>query len=458
MPVSKQNIDPNILTVSALNQLAARTLHAHIDTVWVQGEISNLSRAASGHCYFTLKDANAQIRCAFFKTRRQHTHNTLQNGDEVVAMGKLGIYQMRGDYQLLVDALEAFGEGALRRAFEKLKKSLSHLFNPEHKQNIPQLPTCLGIITSPDAAALHDILSVTGRRWPNLPLMIYPSLVQGKQAAQAIANAIALANERNEVEVLIIARGGGSLEDLWAFNEPAVAEAIYQSRIPIVTGIGHENDTTIADMVADLRAPTPSAAAEHCTPLVSDFQHRVDQAFARLKQAMQHTINHLNATTKVHASRLSHPNHTLQEKSQRLDYLSLQLCNLIKQSLQNILSQWRNNQERLYATAQLIPTKSQHQKLEQCFTVLCKAMTQQMRDTKQAIARCASNLDHLSPLGTLARGYSIVYDSQHGIVKDAGQIGIGDALTVQCHNGQLSCDVTGTTQRSIKQATVAHHE
>ena len=256
-----------IYTVSQLNRETGQLLSRHFLSIRVEGEISNLSTPASGHVYFSLKDANAQVRCAMFKNQRRRGGFKPENGKQVIVTAEVSLYEPRGDYQLIVEHIEEAGDGALRRAFDalKLKLSAEGLFDAANKQSLPALPKAIGVITSPSGAAIRDILTVLQRRFPAIPVIIYPTAVQGTNAQHEIAGAIAIANKSWQCDVLILARGGGSLEDLWAFNEEKVARAIATSSIPIISGIGHETDFTIADFAADLRAPTPSAAAEHAS-------------------------------------------------------------------------------------------------------------------------------------------------------------------------------------------------
>src|SRR3990172_11056784 len=274
----------DIYSISRLNHEVRGMLEADFPMIWVEGEISNIARPSSGHLYFSLKDETAQVRCAMFRTRSRHIGLNPDNGMQVLARARVSLYEPRGDFQLIVEQMEETGDGALRRAFELLKQRLSAegLFDPAHKIPLPALPRQIGIITSPSGAAIRDILHVLKRRFPALPVLIYSIPVQGASAAPEIARMINLAAQRNECDVLILARGGGSLEDLWAFNEEMVARAIYHCPIPIITGIGHEIDFTIADFAADVRAPTPSAAAELVSPDRAQMLHVVKNVEARL--------------------------------------------------------------------------------------------------------------------------------------------------------------------------------
>jgi exodeoxyribonuclease VII large subunit len=272
------------ISVSELNRQVKALLEQGLAKLWVEGEISNLARPPSGHLYFSLKDESSQIRCAWFRQRQRGPTINLENGDQVLVFGRVSIYEARGDYQLIVEQLEDAGEGELRRRFEALKKKLSAegLFDEEAKQDLPGLPGRIGVVTSPSGAAIRDIITVLNRRFPSIPVLIYPTLVQGETAATLIADAIATAVTRDECDVLIVARGGGSLEDLWSFNEEIVARAIYECPIPVVSAVGHEVDFTIADFVADVRAPTPSGAAELVVPDQAEWLRSLNATAGRI--------------------------------------------------------------------------------------------------------------------------------------------------------------------------------
>lgn len=319
----------NILSVSELNRAVSSLLEQEFAWVWVEAEISNLARPASGHIYFTLKDNQAQIRCAMFRSRTNDLGFRPENGQQVVVRGKVSLYQPRGDYQLIVDRMEAAGEGALRARFEALKNALAGegLFAAEHKQAIPSLPTCIGVITSNTGAAIRDVLSVIARRFPSIPVKLFPVPVQGEAAAPAICRALKLAESMAECEVLLLVRGGGSLEDLWAFNEESVARAIYACAIPVVSGVGHETDVSIADFVADLRAATPTAAAEAVTPDQAHWLGQLASGQRRLMQLIQEGLKQNHQTLGWLQGRLNqqHPLAIVQAWAQRLDELEQSL-------------------------------------------------------------------------------------------------------------------------------------
>ena len=329
------NPQRKILSVSQLNRESRFLLEKNLSTLWVDGEISNLSRPASGHIYFTLKDAQAQIRCAMFRNRLNHIRFRPENGAQVQIRGSVSLYEARGDYQLIAEHMEAGGDGALQRAFEQLKRELERegLFNPAHKQPIPALPTRVGVITSPSGAAIHDILSVLQRRFPSLPIIIYPTAVQGEQATQEVVSAIQQAEQQQQCDLLVIARGGGSIEDLWTFNQEAVARAIYHCPLPIISAVGHETDFTIADFVADQRAPTPSAAAESISPDREQWLEGVKQLAQRLIRSNQHILQIHTQQLQGLKKRLRHPGERIQQFTQRLDESEQRLQRAQQQTL-----------------------------------------------------------------------------------------------------------------------------
>lgn len=387
-------INEHIYSVAELNGCARVALEDALGKVWVMGEISNLARPSSGHLYFSLKDSDAQVRCALFRSSRCAMDFSPENGQQVLTQATVSLYEGRGDYQLIISKMQLAGSGALQIAFEQLKKTLHQqgLFDEAHKKPIPPFPKQIGVITSSTGAAVHDIIKVLHRRSPHTPIIIYPTSVQGDQAKNQIVSAIETANQRHECDVLIVARGGGSLEDLWPFNEACVAQAIFNSDIPIVTGIGHEVDITIADFVADHRAPTPSAAAA----LVSIDQKTLAQQFMQLEQQLtrqiQHQLRHYQQQLHHLQKRLRHPRDLLREQTQTLDQIEAQLALLIKNKL-------------------------------------LKAQS--------ALGSVAAKLHALSPLATLERGFAILTDAQHNVIHSVTQVSRGDTLSAKLKDGSL---------------------
>jgi exodeoxyribonuclease VII large subunit len=390
---------PKALTVTELNQRVRRWLEQDIGPVAVQGEISNLSRPASGHTYFSLKDPSAQLRCVFFKGRhRKNTDTILQNGQALILRGTLSVYEARGDYQLIVESIEAAGAGNLFQQFEALKLKLKTLglFDPIRKKTWPKFPNTIGLITSPTGAAIRDMQSTLRRRLPLSAIKIYPTEVQGNNAAPMLINAIQQANIDTSCDVLLLARGGGSLEDLWAFNNEALAYAIAESNIPIISGVGHETDFTIADFVADFRAATPTAAAEAATPdqhQLAEHTHRLNLRLnIAITRLLKYQIDRLNALSK----RLKSPKHILETHWQTLDYLTRQL--------------------------------QAH---------MTTALTHKQHHLKQL----AQTLNALSPLATLNRGYAIAR-TETGVVRQTKDAPIGTNIHLKLAEGALTCSVT----------------
>ncbi len=432
-----------IYSVSDLNNAARDLLEGHFPLIWVEGEISNLARPASGHIYFSLKDANAQLRCAMFKMRNRQVTFRPENGQQVLVRGRLSLYPARGDYQLIAEHMEEAGDGALRRQFDLLKQRLhaEGLFDTASKQELPALPTRLGVITSPSGAAIRDILSVLKRRFPGIPVLIYPVPVQGTEAPPAIVAALQNADKRNECDLLILARGGGSLEDLWAFNDEIVARAIHACEIPVVSAIGHEVDFTIADFVADLRAPTPSAAAELVSPKRSEWLETFANWQQRLKRGWQGRIAQHQQHLAWLRRQLKHPGQRLRERAQRLDELAQRL-NLAQQS------QLRHQQARLNTLRARLHGRSPTQRLREIQRRLDTLQHGSRNAIITNLARQSARLSSLgralnavSPLATLGRGYAIVQTADHQVVRNANDVESGDAIHIQLDSGQLDCRV-----------------
>lgn len=429
-----------IYSISQLNRITKQLLEDAFTPLWVEGEISNLSQPSSGHLYFTLKDANAQVRCAMFRHKNQALNFRPENGLQVNAYCRVSLYEGRGDYQLIVEHLEQAGFGMLQRAYEELKKTLAKegLFNEAHKKALPSLPQCIGVVTSPTGAAIRDILSVLKRRFAGIPVIIYPTAVQGTDAAPQIVSAIETANQRNECDVLLVSRGGGSIEDLWPFNEEIVARAIFESQIPIVSGVGHEIDFTIADFVADYRAPTPSAAAETVTPDKDELKQTFNQQLARLQQFMQHHLHRADQSIKNLSKRLRHPGDKLREQAQRLDHLEQQLK-------QNWLVQLMHKQKALQQLQQSITAHSPETLIEknsnECKNLIKRlslASQTLLKQKTQQLASISRALDGVSPLNTLSRGFSITSQNDN-IIRDAKDVALGEKVSIQLHQGKLIC-------------------
>ncbi|HXH03428.1 MAG TPA: exodeoxyribonuclease VII large subunit [Candidatus Competibacteraceae bacterium] len=450
MDYATLTIEREIYTVSALNRAARQLLESGFPLIWLEGEVSNLSRPSSGHLYFSLKDSEAQVRCALFRNRALLTRTPLANGMQVLVRARVSLYEPRGDFQLIVEHLEEAGEGALRRAFEALKARLAAegLFAAEHKLPLPRQPRRIGVITSPSGAAIRDVLSVLRRRCPALPVLVYPTPVQGDGAAQKIAEAIRLASARAECDVLLLVRGGGSLEDLWAFNEEAVARAIAECTIPIVSGVGHEVDVTIADFVADLRAPTPSAAAELVSPDQSEWWQRLRQLAPRLLTAARRDLAARRQRLLLLEQRLqrAHPGRRLQDRAQRLDELEQRLRRTLARYLERLQQHLQGLTARLRAQSPVGRVRRLEERQQILARRLELALHQHLARTRQRLQADARALQAVSPLATLGRGYAIVRDGQSRIVRRADQVRPGDPVEALLAQGRLWCRVESTSE------------
>ena len=430
-----------VYTVSRLNREIRTVLEQGFASLVLTGEISNFIAPASGHWYFSLKDDKAQIKAAMWRGNNRSQSYRPENGAQVTVKARVSLYEPRGDYQLIVEHMEPAGEGQLKQEFDALKMRLAAegLFSSAYKKPLPQNINRIGVITSATGAAIKDILTVLKRRAPQLEVIIYPAMVQGKEAHIHLINQIELANARNEVDILILGRGGGSLEDLWCFNHEQLARAIHNSDLPIISAVGHEIDTTISDYVADMRAPTPSAAAELVSPNTQELHSKVTQLINRLNNAFKHSIadKRALATQLQHRLNLCHPRNQLNQKAQRLDELSIAL----QQAMQSRLYQQERTLNNL--TPRLMrqsPDKklaqASHQ-LSQLQARLNQAIQQQLQQANNSLALQASKLDSVSPLNVLARGYSITKTQQGKVVKSVGQIKAGDVLVTELVDGSL---------------------
>ena len=445
-------LDPaTVVSISELNRLARQSLEREFPLLWVAGEISNLTRAASGHVYFSLKDELAQARCMMFRSRAQSIPWKLENGQQVEARALISLYEPRGDFQLNIETLRRAGLGRLFEAFARLKARLDAegWFAAERKRPLPRFPRRIGIISSPRAAALRDVLVSLQRRAPHLTTILYPTLVQGGSAAGEIAKAIASAGQRNECDLLLIVRGGGSIEDLWAFNEETVARAIVASPLPTVSGVGHETDITIADYVADLRAPTPTAAAELATQGWYQAVGEIAALETTLARAMQYRIARQRQGLDHLALRLIHPATRLAQARDRLALLGSQLDASLARGL-------RWHRERLtraaLALGRGIPrTERRRGQLGLMAQRLRAALRDQQTNRLNALGNIATALAHLNPEATLARGFSIVRDTTGRLVTDAASLQLGQTVSLHLAHGEAEASIVNTTynMRSI---------
>ncbi|UJW23655.1 MULTISPECIES: exodeoxyribonuclease VII large subunit [Pseudomonas] len=437
-PFERLGLDREVLTVSQLNGRARVLLEDVFRSVWVEGEISNLARPASGHMYFTLKDSGAQVRCALFRQSATRVRQALRDGLAVRVRGKVSLFEGRGDYQLILDTVEPAGDGALRLAFEALKEKLGAegLFSAERKKPLPAHPQRIGIITSPTGAVIRDIISVFGRRAPQVELNLIPTAVQGREAIAQIVRAIRLADGLG-FDALILARGGGSLEDLWCFNEEAVARAVAACVTPIVSAVGHETDVSISDFVADVRAPTPSAAAELLAPDSSGIRQRLEGLQRRLLLRMQNRLSHYRLRLDSLTRRLRHPGERLRQQAQRLDDLDMRLRRAFLLSLNQRRERLARAETRLAAQHPGRNLKLLAQRLDSLAERLPRAMRELLKDRRQRFQAHLQTLQVVSPLATLARGYSILLDDQGQAIRSAEQTRNGQRLTARLAQGEL---------------------
>ena len=444
-PAGGSELAPNreIFSVGRLNDEVGRLLEDSFPLIWVEGELSNVARPRSGHVYFTLKDSRAQVRCALFRSNRVRLRFDPRDGMQVIARARVGLYGPRGDYQLVVQELEPAGEGALRLAYDRLRLQLQDegLFDPKHKRPLPAFPRQLGVVTSPTGAAVRDVLKVLGRRFPSLPVVVYPTRVQGDGSGEEIAATIAVATRRAECDVLLVVRGGGSLEDLWAFNEERVARAIHACPIPIVSGVGHESDVTIADFVADERAPTPSAAAERASPNRADLVERLAAMAGRARRAAAAAAERRRATLDLQRGRLRHPRLRLENLAQRTDELARRAAASVA----------RGSEE---ARGRLAVLFHRFDRNRPAMRELRFALENLWRRSRSAAgephARAAARVRELdralqavSPERTLERGYAIVYRDGE-VVRDAEAVAAGESISARLARGRLDATVTTT--------------
>lgn len=430
-----------VVSISELNRLARQSLEREFPLLWVAGEISNLTRAASGHIYFSLKDEAAQARCVMFRSRAQSIPWRLENGQQVEARALVSLYEPRGDFQLNIEALRRAGQGRLFEAFARLKARLEAegLFDSARKQPLPRFPRRVGIISSPRAAALHDVLVAVKRRAPHLTVILYPTLVQGDSAAENIAEAIATAGRRNECDLLLIVRGGGSIEDLWAFNEEVVARAIVASQLPIISGVGHETDTTIADYVSDLRAPTPTAAAEIATQGWHEAAGEIADLGAALGRTMKYRIARQQQGLDHLSLRLIHPATRLAQARDRLALLGTHL----DASLTHGLRRQRDHLNRAaFRLARAVPrTEGRSGHLGLLAQRLGSAIREQQQKRVGTLGSIAAALAHLNPQATLARGFSIVRDADGHLVTDAASLQPGQTVSLYLAHGGAEANI-----------------
>ena len=436
----------DILTVSQLNQAVSRLLEKSFVSTWVRGEISNFTQAASGHWYFTLKDDSASVRAVMFRSRAAAIGFVPKSGESVELRGRVTLYEARGEYQLQVENMRRAGLGSLFEAFVQLKDKLAKegLFAEENKRQIPTYPRAIGVITSLAAAALRDVLTAMARRAPHVPVIIYPAPVQGADAALQLRKALAQANDRQEVDTLLLVRGGGSLEDLWSFNDEALARDIASSLIPVVSGVGHETDFTIADFVADLRAPTPTAAAELVCGTRQALLDRTARAYRGMQDQFQRQLERLSQRVDRAAGAMVSPGQRLAHQSERLSGLAYRMTGAWQRQSSLRLARYEKSQSRLN---KLLPDlSSAHTALDRVVTRMTQSQSKQLTRLAAQVDLAQAQLRALSPENTLARGYAIVRNARGQIIRQAEQTQVGQPISVTLGKGELEASVVSSRQ------------
>ncbi len=439
------------LSVSELNRKVKDLLAIHFPLIWVEGEISNLSRPASGHWYFTLKDANAQVSCAMFKRRNAGVKFSPKVGDHLKVRASVSLYEGRGDYQLIVEHMEQAGFGLLQKRFEELKAKLHDegLFDPEEKQALPSHIRHLAVVTSPTGAAIRDVLSVLKRRFPALPVTIVPSPVQGDEAPAQLIRALHTADACDRYDAILLCRGGGSIEDLWAFNNEALARTIYDCEKPVVCAVGHEIDFSIADFVADLRAPTPSAAAELLSPNGEEILERMTLWQRQMQRLVLQRLHKETAHVQSLFKQLKHPRDTLAQWHQNLDHIESRLNQALKRLLESQRKRVEYVDQRLKQAPLTRSISLQQRHTQDLNRHLKRAIQQRLQRTQQNITLLVAQLDLVSPLAVLKRGYSITHDSQQRVLRNSQHATVGENISIRLAKGQLDATVT-----SIKTAAI----
>jgi len=436
-----------IYTVSELTAAIREVVEDEFPSVWVQGEISNFKAAPSGHLYFTLKDDSSQIRCVMFKIQSRFLKFRPGNGLEIIAWGKLSVYSPRGEYQLIVDTMEPMGLGGLMLAFEQLKKRLQAegLFDPSRKKTLPPLPKRVGLVTSARGAAVRDMIRIITRRFPGMDILVSPTSVQGDKAPDEIVTALERLCRAGDVDVVIIGRGGGSVEDLWAFNDERVVRAVANCPMPIVSAVGHETDFTLSDFAADLRASTPSAAAELVVPDKDELASGIAHLNARVKNSMFHALRRCNEALNETLKRLYDPRRQIQERRQNLDDLTIRMNRAVDRTLAALKRETEATVARLRPDHLLKAVELCKTDCRTLSAGLERFVLNALKEAEMTVKNLSSQLDALSPLAVLSRGYSISTRSDSGsVITDASSVKKGDDVRVRLHRGEVSCRVTGS--------------
>ncbi|WP_299584475.1 exodeoxyribonuclease VII large subunit [uncultured Microbulbifer sp.] len=437
------NTKRSVLSVSDLNREVKHLLEGSVPLLWISGEISNFTVPSSGHWYFSLKDARAQVRCAMFRGRNRSVAFPPKNGREVLIRARVSLYEGRGEFQLIVEHMEEAGFGALMRQLEQLKAKLQAegLFDSARKRALPYLPTNISIITSPTGAAIRDMIHVLGRRHPGAQIELWPVAVQGQGAAQQIAAAIEKAGRSGRHDLLIVGRGGGSLEDLWPFNEEVVARALAACPIPTISAVGHETDTTVSDLAADVRAPTPSAAAEIASANAAELFQRLENSKLRLYRATQQQMRHLQQQVMLRRNQLRHPREQLQNRTQRLDHLEMRLFAAGQQQIQQRRSQLTVAHRAFTHCQPQRRLQEKHEQLRMAQNGLQRAMKHLLQRNTDRLNQQAQLLNNVSPLAVLQRGYAIAKDSQGRALKDSRTLTVDQEIQVQLAQGHFSARI-----------------
>lgn len=442
------------LTVTALTKYIKRKFDVdpHLQDVWLKGEISNFKQHSRGHMYFTLKDQNARLQVVMFAGQNRNLAFKPQEGMKVLVRGEVTVYEANGSYQMYIKEMQPDGVGSLFLAYEELKKKLSQegIFSPEYKQPLPKYPRAVGVITSPTGAAVRDIITTLKRRYPLTKIIVIPALVQGVNAAPSIVKAIQTANKMSDLDVLIVGRGGGSIEELWAFNEEVVAREIFASKLPIISAVGHETDFTIADFVADMRAPTPTAAAELAVPHINELMERLSDRKFRLHRAsnklMQHYKDRLTALQKSYAFRF--PKNLYAQKQQDLDRTMDDLEAAMKRMVERKHVKWEQLSGLLARNHPKKQWEAEKFTLDQQTKLLTKQMQQVLQKKQWEFQHKLSKMDALSPLKIMNRGYSLAYQEDGTIIKNVRQAEKGDTIQVHLQDGRLECEVQNVKERN----------
>ncbi|RUR33283.1 exodeoxyribonuclease VII large subunit [Vreelandella andesensis] len=436
---------PQALSVSQLNQRAKQTLERDVGEVWVEGELSNVSRPASGHIYFTLKDDRAQIRCALFRQRARFVAAPMRDGDQVKLRGRVSLFEPRGDYQLIADAVQAAGLGELLAAFERLKAQLDSEGMFANTRPLPFPPRKILILSSASGAAIRDVLAVLEARWPLADVTLIPVSVQGTEAAPAMISALGLLNRQARLDpdqdVVLITRGGGSLEDLWAFNNEHLARAIFHSRLPVMSAVGHEVDVTLADFAADMRAPTPSAAAERLVPDQQALKQQLTQAESRLMRAMQARLERDSQRLDTLRARLRHPGEQLNLQRQHVTGLSQRLQRAMQQNIEQQQARVMQLSKRLTSQDMARLHRTEQTRVSQLQRRLATAMQRALEVRQSQLSSAARELHAISPLAVLGRGYAIAQDEKGNVIRRADDTAPGQKLSLRLGEGRLNVEV-----------------